>query len=320
LTRWYQAGIYYPFFRGHAHIDTRRREPYIAGSPYTEIMTQALRLRYQLLPAWYTAFHEAHTTGAPIVRPNFYVHPEDEAGFAIDDQLYIGSTGLLAKPVTKEGADSVSIYLADKQPYYDYFDYTTYSGVGHHTVPAPLEKIPLLMQGGHIIPRRDRPRRSSGLMRYDPFTLVVVLDTEGNASGTLYIDDGETFDYQQGAFIHRRFDFDAKREILTSANLDISSPSKQTQKYIKSMEKVRVEKIIIVGAPKSWKKKDSVVVMEEGSKESKRRKPTTLEYHPAEGKKAAWAVVRAPKVGIGRGWRIDFGDKGVGHEHHGHEH
>jgi alpha 1,3-glucosidase len=45
-----------------------------------------------------------------------------------------------------------------------------------------------------------------------------------------------------------------------------------------------------------------------------------MEYHPAEGKKAAWAVVRAPNVGIGRGWKIDFGDKGAGHEHHGHEH
>tara|TARA_R110002003_G_scaffold145_11_gene13431 strand:- start:9901 stop:12069 length:2169 start_codon:yes stop_codon:yes gene_type:complete len=320
LTRWYQAGIYYPFFRGHAHIDTRRREPYIPGSPYTEIITQALRLRYQLLPAWYTAFHEASTTGAPIIRPNFYIHPEDENGFAVDDQLYIGSTGLLAKPVTKEGAESVSVYIADNQPYYDYFDYTTYSGAGHHTVPAPLEKIPLLMQGGHIIPRRDRPRRSSGLMKFDPFTLVVVLDKDGNASGTLYLDDGETFDYQQGAYIHRRFDFDSKREILTSANLDTSPPSSKTQKYIKSMEKVRVEKIIIVGAPKAWKGKESVVVMEEGQKESKRRKKAELEYHPAEGKKAAWAVVRSPKVGIGRGWRVDFGDKGVGHDHHGHEH
>jgi alpha 1,3-glucosidase len=86
------------------------------------------------------------------------------------------------------------------------------------------------------------------------------------------------------------------------------------------MEKVRVEKIIIVGAPKAWKGKESVVVMEEGQKESKRRKEAKLEYHPAEGKKAAWAVVRSPKVGIGRGWRVDFGDKGVGHDHHGHEH
>lgn len=308
LTRWYQTGIYYPFFRGHAHIDTRRREPYVPGAPYTEIITQALRLRYQLLPAWYTAFHEAHTTGAPIIRPNFYVHPEDERGFAIDDQLYIGSTGLLAKPVTKEGATSVDVYLADDQPYYDYFDFTTYQGPGTHTVPAPLEKIPLLMQGGHVIPRRDRPRRSSGLMKFDPFTLVVVLDKTGAAKGDIYLDDGETFDYEAGAYIHRKFSFDAKRSILTSTNavpLGAKATAKQ-EAYLKSMSKVRVEKVIIVGAPKSWKGKLEVTVMEEGAKESARRKTAAVEFHGGSGNTANWAVVRDPKVGIGRGWKIDF--------------
>ncbi|ORY19326.1 glycosyl hydrolases family 31-domain-containing protein [Clohesyomyces aquaticus] len=304
LTRWYQAGIYYPFFRGHAHIDTRRREPYVPGSPYTEIITQALRLRYQLLPAWYTAFHEAATTGAPIIRPNFYIHPEDENGFAVDDQLYVGSTGLLAKPVTKESADSVSVYIADDQPYYDYFDYTVYKGAGHHTVPAPLEKIPLLMQGGHIIPRRDRPRRSSSLMKFDPFTLVVVLDKDGNAEGTIYVDDGETFEYQQGGYIHRRFSFDGSKGFLTSVN--IGTKGTKTDAYAKAMAKVRVEKVIVVGAPKEWKGKKEVVVSEEGAKESARRKKAGFEFHEASGKSAAWAVVRDPKVAIGKGWRIDF--------------
>ena len=304
LTRWYQAGTFYPFFRGHAHIDTRRREPYIPGSPYTEIITQALRLRYQLLPAWYTAFHEASTTGAPIVRPNFYVHPEDDKGFAIDDQLYIGSTGLLAKPVVAEGADSVSIYTADDQPYYDYFDYTTYFGAGHHTIKAPLDKIPLLMQGGHIIPRRDRPRRSSGLMKWDPFTLVVVLDKAGNAEGTLYVDDGETFDFEQGAYIHRRFQFDKATKALTSIN--IGDTGAKTTAWHKTMSKVRVEKVIIVGAPSEWKGKTEVVVSEEGAKESARKKKVEFTFYPAQGKKAAWAVVRDPKVAVGKGWKIDF--------------
>jgi alpha 1,3-glucosidase len=305
LTRWYQAGIYYPFFRGHAHIDTRRREPYVAGAPYTEIITQALRLRYQLLPAWYTAFHEASTTGAPIVRPNFYVHPDDERGFAIDDQFYIGSYGLLAKPVTKEGQNSVDVYIADDQPYYDYFDYKIYKGAGTHKIEAPLEKIPLLMQGGHIIPRRDRPRRSSGLMKYDPFTLVVVLDRDGNAQGTLYLDDGETFEYEKGAYIHRRFSFDGKRNSLTSTNLGERATVK-TDNYLKTMANVRVEKVIVVGAPKSWKNKKEVVVMEEGRKESARKKSVEMEFFEGSSGHADWAVVRDPKVGIGRGWRIDF--------------
>lgn len=99
LTRWYQSGAFYPFFRGHAHIDTRRREPYLIGEPYTSIITQAIRLRYSLLPVWYTAFYEASTNGSPILRPQFMQFPGDKAGFTIDDQFYVGDTGLLVKPV-----------------------------------------------------------------------------------------------------------------------------------------------------------------------------------------------------------------------------
>ena len=306
LTRWYQAGTFNPFFRGHAHIDSRRREPYLAGEPYTGIITQAIRLRYQLLPAWYTAFHEAATDGSPIIRPQYYVHPSDEKGFAIDDQFYIGSTGLLAKPVTTEGAQSVDIYISDSEKYYDYFDYTIYSGAGKtFTITAPLEKIPLLMQSGHIIPRRDRPRRSSGLMRWDPFTLVVVVGKDGKAEGALYIDDGESFDYQDGAYIHRKFTFSSSApggsSVLVSE--DIATAGKKTKEYLKTMAKVRIEKVVIVGAPSSWESKSEVLVMEDGAREGKK---VGLSWKRGEAGKAAWAVVRDPGVGVGRGWRIEF--------------
>jgi alpha 1,3-glucosidase len=302
LTRWYQAGAFYPFFRGHAHIDTRRREPYVAGEPYTSIITQALRLRYALLPAWYTAFHEASKTGAPIVRPNFYVNPSDEAGFAIDDQLYLGGTGLLFKPVVTEGADSVSIHLGDDSVYYDYFTYQIIKGKGSHTLKAPLEKMPLLMRAGHIIPRRDRFRRSSGLMKMDPYTLVLVLGPEGKAEGELYVDDGESFDYETGAYIHRKFIYE--NGALRSE--DLGRKGKATDKYLKKMENVRIERVVIVGAPQEWKKTDAVTVSEEGEKESKVASKVELKYFDAGGGKAAYAVVRDPKVAVGKGWRIEF--------------
>ncbi|MCJ1394130.1 hypothetical protein MMC18_007008 [Xylographa bjoerkii] len=302
LTRWYQAGAFYPFFRGHAHIDTRRREPYLAGEPYAPIITQALRLRYQLLPAWYTAFHEAATDGSPIVRPHYYVHPSDEKGFAVDDQFYIGSTGLLAKPVTSEGADTVDFYIPDEENYYDYFDFTIVHGKGKkHKLRAPLDKIPLLMQGGHIIPRKDRARRSSGLMRFDPFTLVVVLDNEGKAEGTVYVDDGESFDYQEGAYIHRRFSFDLTSQCLVAQA--IGQTGKRSKEYHKTMATVRVEKVVIVGAPADWEARTEVLAMEEGAKQGRK---VPLSWHASEPGKAAWAVVRDPGLGIGARWKIDF--------------
>lgn len=293
LTRWYQAGAFYPFFRGHAHIDTRRREPYLAGEPYTGIITQALRLRYSLLPAWYTAFHQASVNGTPILRPHYFQYPSDETGFAIEDQFFVGDTGLLAHPVVTQGAESVQMYLPDDEVYYDYFTYTTFTGPGKQTIYAPLDKIPLLMQGGHIIPRKDRPRRSSGLMKYDPYTLVLALSKAGTAEGTLYVDDGESFDYEAGAYIHRAFAF--ADGVLESRN--IGTKGKLTDKYLKSMKDVHVEKIIVVGAPAEWADKASAKV---GGSEAK------IEYHAAEGGKAAWALVKKPNVAIGEDWRVEF--------------
>ena len=294
LTRWYQAGAFYPFFRGHAHIDTRRREPYLVGEPYTGIITRALRLRYALLPAWYTAFHQASVDGTPIIRPHYFEYPSDEHGFAIDDQFFVGSTGLLAHPVVTEGAESVSMYLPDDELYFDYFDYTPYSGKGKHTISAPLDTIPLLMQGGHIIPRKDRPRRSSGLMKYDPYTLVIVLGKEGTAQGELYVDDGDSFEFEQGAYIHRTFEF--SNNSLKSKNIGIKG--KLTDKFLKAMKDVAVERIILVGVPASWAGKSTLT----GGVE--------IESHVAEGGKAAWATVKKPGVKIGEDWQIDFSSLG----------
>ena len=306
LTRWYQAGAFYPFFRGHAHIDTRRREPYLAGEPYTKIITQALRLRYQLLPAWYTAFHTASTSGSPIVRPHYYVHPNDEAGFGLDDQFYLAETGLLIKPVVTEGATTVDIYLPPGSTYYDYFTFKSYPAAGGTvTVPAPLDTIPVLMQAGHIIPRKDRPRRSSGLMRWDPYTLLITLDASGNAEGELYADDGESFEYQAGAFIHRKFAFAGAGAELTSATLVpvTMQGSKKAKEFLKRMSGVGVEKVIVVNAPTTWAGKGTVRISEEGVKEE--RTAAMQFFKGAEGG-ADWAVVKNPGVGIGRDWTVRF--------------
>lgn len=68
LVRWYQVGAFQPFFRAHAHIDTKRREPYLLEEPYKSIVRDILRLRYAMLPIWYTAFREASVTGIPVLR------------------------------------------------------------------------------------------------------------------------------------------------------------------------------------------------------------------------------------------------------------
>ena len=68
LVRWYWVGAFSPFFRAHAHLDSKRREPYLLDEPHKSTVRDILRLRYALLPVWYTAFRETSVTGLPILR------------------------------------------------------------------------------------------------------------------------------------------------------------------------------------------------------------------------------------------------------------
>lgn len=65
LARWYQAGAFQPFMRAHAHLDTKRREPYLLEGDYFDVAKQAVLTRYTYLPFWYTLFYETSLSGTP---------------------------------------------------------------------------------------------------------------------------------------------------------------------------------------------------------------------------------------------------------------
>lgn len=90
LQRWYQTSIWTPFLRAHAHLDTRRREPYLFPEDVRTRIRNALRLRYSLLPLWYTTFWEHELTGEPIIRPLFYQYPEDTNAVDVENEVLVG--------------------------------------------------------------------------------------------------------------------------------------------------------------------------------------------------------------------------------------
>jgi len=63
-----QAAAFLPFFRAHAHLDTKRREPWLYEENHKNLIREAVRLRYSMLPYWYTLFYHASDSGTPIVR------------------------------------------------------------------------------------------------------------------------------------------------------------------------------------------------------------------------------------------------------------
>lgn len=90
LLRWYQAGAFYPFFRAHAHLDTRRREPWLYSDETKSLIREAVRRRYQMLPYWYTVFYEHSISGMPVMRPLWLEFPDDEQTFDEELEVMIG--------------------------------------------------------------------------------------------------------------------------------------------------------------------------------------------------------------------------------------
>lgn len=207
LLRWYQAAAFLPFFRAHAHLDTKRREPWLYDEQYKNLIRDAIRVRYSLLPYWYTLFYHTSETGTPIVRPLWVEYPEEKNTFAMEDEFLLGKD-LLVKPVTTQGQNSIDIYLPGKGEYwYDLHDFKIYRGESTIYVSTPLEKIPVFQRGGSIIATKQRIRRCSALMHKDPYTLTMALNPSAEAEGDLYVDDGHTFDYKNGAYIYMKFSF-----------------------------------------------------------------------------------------------------------------
>ena len=204
------------------------------------------------------------------------------------------------------------------QVYYDYFNNNAYRSESKGkeiTVPAELHQIPVFVRGGSIVSTRERPRRSSPLMKRDPFTLRVALGKDGSARGELYLDDGETFSHQQGQLVWR--EFVAEKPAKKSKGVRISSRNLAAQKpaeavdhvalatydsgnaFAKAIADVRVEKIVVLGLAA---KPSSVTVG--GGKELQWTYTDGVAASEKKEGTASVLVIRDPKLAVASDWEI----------------
>ena len=148
--RWFQLATFLPFYRSHCSNNVEYRAPWTYGEPYLSIIRNFLKLRYQLLPYFYTLAWEASQKGYPLVRPLFWYHPDEPEFWAVDDAFYLGEA-LLVYPVLAEGERSRRVTLP-KGRWYSFWKDTVWEGATEVELDAPLETLPLLVRAGSIIP------------------------------------------------------------------------------------------------------------------------------------------------------------------------
>lgn len=115
---------------------------------------------------------------------------------------------------------------------------------------------------------------------------VIALNSSGEAEGELYVDDGKSFSFREGVYIHRRFVFSNGN--LKSINLAPSA---------KFPTKCTIERIILLGHTGSAKG----AIVEPGNKK------TEVESGPLllkPGSASGFPTVRRPNLPIDADWTV----------------
>lgn len=196
FARWMQLGAASPFLRGHVTQGVNDQEPWAFGTEVTDISRIVLEERSERLPYLYGLFREAALTGAPVLRPMVFEFQDEPLVAAVDDQAMLGPS-LLVAPVLEPSVRQRSVTFPEGR-WYDVHSDAVVEGPATRSVPVTLQALPTFAREGAMVPRAQLVQWT-GQQPVKVLTLDVYPGRQ--ASGyTLYEDDGESLDFERGAF------------------------------------------------------------------------------------------------------------------------
>lgn len=242
LTKWLEVGAFNPIMRDHTEKGSNPQEPWVGGPAQEDVRRHYIDERYRLMPYLYTAAENASRTGIPIMRPLFLEFPDatpDRHPLDLDagNEFLFGPDLLIAPPPYPDELQDYAVLL----PPVPWYDYWTGQRVTHDQSPQPLTRtaargpeaqagttasatplqtvtvqpqtnlLPVYVRGGSVIPMQplvqDTEQPPNG-----PLELRVYPGPD--CQGTLYQDDGTTFDYRKGDYLRVDYTCDAQPDRL----------------------------------------------------------------------------------------------------------
>ena len=238
LTRWLELAAFQPIDRDHSAVGTNPHEPWENGTPDdVNLRRKYIEERYRLLPYLYTTSEEMSRTGLPIMRPLFLEFPKGSLdGGPLDlstgNEFLLGPDLLIAQSPYPDAMDDYSVAL----PAVGWYDYWTgirveggfgRKGIDNNPITQPevhlhrsLDTLPVFVRAGAIVPIQPVVQ-STDETPQGPLTLRVYPPLNGakECSGSLYLDDGVSYDFRKGKFLHVDFTCHATAQGIT-VNVD----------------------------------------------------------------------------------------------------
>jgi alpha-D-xyloside xylohydrolase len=210
FVRWFQYGTFNPILRVHGTRKTDQNELWSYGPEAQKILVNFDRLRYRLLPYIYSLAWKTTSESYTPMRPLVMDFRSDVRAQNVGDQFMFGPA-FLVNPVSEPAATTRHLYLPQSK-WYDFWTGSVVAGGRAIDAAAPLERLPLYVRAGSILPLGPDEEWSTEKPA-DPIELRIYRGTD--ADFTLYEDENDNYDYEKGIYATIPFHWDEARHTLT---------------------------------------------------------------------------------------------------------
>lgn len=212
--RWMQFGTFTPMMRFHG--TGTPREIYQFGSAndgkgdFDQIL-KYVKIRYRMLPYLYSTAWQVSQYDKTFMQALPIAFNEDPNGYEINDEYMFGESFLVA-PVVTEGNSQRSVYLPAGHKWINFWNGETLEGGQSIVNKGHSDEIPLFVKAGSILPWGPDVQYSTE-KNWD--NLEIRVYPGENGSFTLYEDENNNYNYENGKYTEIPFTWDEATQSLT---------------------------------------------------------------------------------------------------------
>jgi len=210
FIRWFQYATFNPILRVHGTRNPDENELWSYGPDAQNILVNFDRLRYRMLPYSYSLAWKTTSESYTPMRPLVMDFRTDMRAANVGDQFMYGPA-FLVNPVSEPASTTRPVYLPQGK-WYDFWTGTSLAGGRMINAITPLERLPLYVRAGSILPLGPDQEWSTQKPE-DPIELRIYPGADGNF--VLYEDENDTYNYEKGVYATIGLRWDEAAHTLT---------------------------------------------------------------------------------------------------------
>lgn len=228
-VRWMQFGLFCPMMRSHGTEVWRELNYYgKPGEPVYDALLSAVKMRYQLLPYIYSTSWQVHQNDDSFMRALMMDFKDDPKTLDNNREFLFGRSLLVApivealytpekiqKEVTVDwtAKKTFDVYLPQGTQWYDYWTNERLEGGQTVKADGTLAHCPVYVKAGSILPLCKKEVMNANIADWQTLDLLVYPGTD--ATFTLYEDEGDNYNYEQGAYSTITLQWNDRKRMLT---------------------------------------------------------------------------------------------------------